>query len=316
MCLYPKLIINRKYSGTKKNGGKPPTLQDERVRFVPVACGQCMECRKAKANEWRVRLHEELKTQEHAYFITLTFAPEELEKLCKKYDLTECNAICGKAIRLFFERIRKTYKKSIKHWLITEMGQDETERIHLHGIFFPPFPINNNWLAQFWKYGICDTGKYCNSRTINYVVKYVFKLDPKHKGYVPQIFCSSGIGKNYITEHTKERHQYKSEKTRDYYTLPNGQHVALPIYYRNKLFTEDEREKLWIKKIEQDTRYINGIPIHRVLECEDRYQQYLNTLQEAQRVNDNLGYGNDSKEWKKHDYNVTLKMIAKLKKNS
>lgn len=315
MCLFPKIIINKKYSGTKKNGGNPPTLTDERVRYVPVACGQCMECRKAKANEWRVRLHEELKVNKYAYFITLTFAPEELNKLCKQYNIEECNAIAGKAVRLFLERVRKQTKKSIKHWLITEMGQENTERIHLHGILFPTYPINNEWLIKMWKYGNADTGQYCNSRSINYVVKYVFKLDPKHKGYVPQIFCSSGIGKTYITENAQNKHQFRPNQTRDYYTLPNGQRVALPIYYRNKLYNEQQRESLWIEKIEQDTRYVNGIRIDKVMKYDNKYKEYIQILEEAQRTNANLGYGDNSTEWKKKDYNITLQMLKKGKTN-
>ena len=32
------------------------------------------------------------------------------------------------------ERIRKKTGKSIKHWFITELGHEKTERLHLHGI--------------------------------------------------------------------------------------------------------------------------------------------------------------------------------------
>ena len=39
-----------------------------------------------------------------------------------------------KAIRLCLERIRKHTGKSVKHWFITELGHNGTERIHLHGI--------------------------------------------------------------------------------------------------------------------------------------------------------------------------------------
>ena len=33
MCLYPRLIENRKYKSTKKNGGKIPTIIDKRALF-------------------------------------------------------------------------------------------------------------------------------------------------------------------------------------------------------------------------------------------------------------------------------------------
>lgn len=314
MCLYPRLIINRKYCGTLKNKGNAPALYDERVRYVPVGCGNCIECRKQKANEWRVRLIEELKVTKHAYFITLTFEPEQLDTLCKKYELHESNAIAGKAVRLFLERIRKDYKKSIKHWLITELGQNSTERIHMHGILFMDFEINNKWLEKYWKYGKCDTGQWCNLQTINYIIKYVHKLDPIHKGFIPQIFCSAGLGKNYITDLTREKHKFAGKQTRDYYTLPNGRKIALPIYYRNKLYTEQERELLWIQRIEQDTRYVRGIKIDKVMEKEENYMHYIKALETAQEENIKMGYGDDSKEWRKRDYNITLQMLKKKHK--
>lgn len=314
MCLFPRLIINRKYTGTKKNGGNAPELIDERVRYVSVGCGNCMECRKQKANEWRTRLYEEIQHHKYNYFVTLTFAPEQLEKLCKTYKLNECNAIAGKAVRLFLERVRKEKKTSLKHWLITELGQHNTERIHLHGIIFNDMPITNEWLQEKWQYGESDTGKYCNGRTINYIVKYVTKVDTTHKNFKAQIFCSKGIGSQYINDFAKRKHQYKGTETKEYYTLPDGRKIGLPIYYRNKLFTEEEREKLWINRIELDTRYVNGIKICNVMGGSDKnYKYFLNVLETAQETNKKIGYGDDSNEWKKENYNITLRMLNKKK---
>ena len=50
MCLYPKLIKNKKYMSNKKNGGVIPAVSDERTLFVPVGCGKCIECLKQKSN--------------------------------------------------------------------------------------------------------------------------------------------------------------------------------------------------------------------------------------------------------------------------
>ena len=73
MCLYPKLIKNPKYKANKKNGGQVPPIFDDRVVMVPIGCGKCMECCKQKANNWRVRLHEEIKKDNSGTFVTLTF---------------------------------------------------------------------------------------------------------------------------------------------------------------------------------------------------------------------------------------------------
>ena len=72
MCLYPKLIKNRRYVPNKKNGGVPPQCPDERLLYVTAACGKCMECRQQKQRQWLVRMSEELRQEPNAYFITLT----------------------------------------------------------------------------------------------------------------------------------------------------------------------------------------------------------------------------------------------------
>ena len=69
MCLYPQLIKNPKYKATKKNGYKAPLIKDDngnylidpRTLYVPVGCGNCIECRKQKARQWQVRINEEQK---------------------------------------------------------------------------------------------------------------------------------------------------------------------------------------------------------------------------------------------------------------
>lgn len=311
MCLYPRLIPNRKYKPNKKNGGKPPFCNDHRKLLVPVGCGVCKECMQQKANQWKIRLYEELKVHKKALFVTLTFSADSLKHITTTYNLKESNAAAGKAVRLFLERWRKKYKKSIRHWLITELGQDHTERIHLHGIIFTDNDITKEELNSIWQYGRIDIGDYCNLQTINYLGKYITKTDFKHKGYVPQIFCSSGIGNNY-TKRTiiQDVHKWRDKKTIEFYRYPNGSKCNLPIYYRNKLFTEEQREDLWINKLEQNTRYVLGVEIKDIntIAGEDRY---FRVLKKAREKNMQAGYGDNSKEWQKKAYNITLKMLKK-----
>ena len=83
MCLYTKYLLNKKYLPTKKNGYNPPICNDERLRYVPIKCGKCMECRKQKKREWYVRLSEELKRHNRALFLTLTFNEDMYEEVRK-----------------------------------------------------------------------------------------------------------------------------------------------------------------------------------------------------------------------------------------
>lgn len=153
----------------------------------------------------------------------------------------EANAIAGYAVRHFLERWRKHYKKTLRHWLITELGHTGTERIHMHGIIFTNEVFNNEILQSYWQYGYSDIGKYVNQRTINYIIKYVTKVDNDHKLFKAQIFCSAGIGRNWMNSYAA---QSRKGTQIEYMTLPNGQKVNIPIYYRNKLWSEQE-EKIY-----------------------------------------------------------------------
>ena len=86
MCLYPKFILNRKYTANKKNNGNVPQIKDERAKYVPVGCGKCMECLKQKARGWQVRLQEELRNNRTALFVTFSFSDESLINLEKELD--------------------------------------------------------------------------------------------------------------------------------------------------------------------------------------------------------------------------------------
>lgn len=321
MCLYPRLIKNKRYEPTQKNGGNPTICKDYRTLYVPVGCGNCIECRRQKAHEWQIRLNEEIKVHKYMYFVTLTFSEDALNMICNKLKTSECNAVAGYAVRHFLERWRKIHKRSIKHWLITELGHDNTERIHLHGLLFWEKPISNEKLTAIWSYGRTDTGKYVNERTINYIIKYVTKIDNDHKGYKAEIFSSAGIGRRYVDQETnKVKHTYIKENTREYYTLPNGNKCSLPIYYRNILFTDEERQKLWIDRLNKDERYINGIRI-RNASSKEGLKQIKDLLKEQQELNIKYGYGDLSKQWDKKEYNARLKDlyckedIAKLTKS-
>ena len=143
------------------------------------------ECRKAKQREWQVRLKEDIKHNTNGKFITLTFSNEWIAKITKEvtqkttkikngikttwidkngklwhrykykyvteevqlkgYDLD--NAIARHAVRKFNERWRKRYGKAIRHWLVTELGHNGTENIHIHGIIWTDKKVKlRSWL--------------------------------------------------------------------------------------------------------------------------------------------------------------------------
>lgn len=279
MCLYPKFIRNPRYKATKKNNGIIPFCDDIRKLYIPIGCGNCIECRKQKANNWRTRLQVEIKSDvQKAYFVTLTFNEENLNKLSLKTNSIKPNIIAAESVKLFRERWRKKYKKSIKHFFITELGE-ENDRIHLHGIIWTNEDKEN--IKKIWSYGIVYIGDYCNTKSINYIVKYIMKIDKKHKGYNPIILTSKGIGKNYIIKNKKCRNKYNGKETIETMKLDNGTITNLPIYYRNNIWTEEERDNLWTYKLDKKTIYVLGEPIK--IDTPQGIKNYNNALKKAQK---------------------------------
>ena len=287
MCLYTKYILNRKYLSNKKNRGVVPVCHDLRLKYVPVSCGKCIECRKRKQREWVVRLSEELRSHpEGAQFVTLTMEPEALREL-KCLSEEKSNDIATKAVRRFLERVRKETGKSIRHWMITELGEKKG-RIHLHGIVW----ADQELIKRHWKYGFVFIGTHVNEATIFYITKYMLKVNPNDKEFQGKILTSKGIGSGYMQRVNKRRNMYQEGgDTNETYTLRNGTKIALPQYYRRKLYTEEEREKLWIEKQENEYRYVMGEKVHI-----DNEEEYNNILGFYQEMGKRL-YGDNEEEW-------------------
>lgn len=291
MCLYNRLIRNPKYGKTKKNGGIIPPVLDKRVLWVPIGCNKCIECMKQKENGWRVRLMEDIKKNRNGKFVTLTFSNEEIRKLAEECEGFEGyrldNEIARIATRRFFERWRKKYKTSARHWLITELGGNGTENIHMHGIIWTDETMET--IEKIWGYGYMYKEKkknYVNGSTINYIVKYLSKRDIKHKYYEPKIFNSAGIGGGYEKTYTAKRHKFNESDTKEGYRTNTGHEIALPIYYRNKLYTDEEREALWLHKLDKNERWVCGEKVKG-----DRHEEYRKLVNYHRKRNKRLGYG-------------------------
>lgn len=323
MCLYPRLIINRKYTSNKKNGGNIPTCTDERTRYVPVGCGRCIECRKQKAQMWKVRLNEELRENPNAHFVTFTFDETKLAELCAELHTEDADIVSSIAIRRFTERWRKKFKKAPRHFLINELGHTGTERLHFHGLLWynatnvaeleqksHSDAINVATLQQIWQYGMIWIGEYVNEKTINYIVKYVTKLDADHKDFIQHIFASKGLGRAYLDRPNALLNAYKGEQTREYYTLPNGMRVNLPIYYRNHIYTEEEREQLWLQKLDAQTRYILGVK--HICRTDEQIMTFEEHLKNAQELNIIAGFGEPLEKWDKLTYKVKRDKLRAL----
>lgn len=317
MCLYPKLIKNPKYKANKKNGGNIPAVLDERVKLVPVGCQKCIECRKQKARGWMLRLLEDIKTNKNGKFITLTFSPNELSKLhneCEGVGYEKDNNIATLSVRRFLERWRKEFKISVRHWLITELGQTSTEHLHIHGIIWTD---QVNAIQKHWKYGNVWNGyyrngkieNYVNEATIIYITKYITKQDILHKNYQSKILCSKGIGCNYTKTTQSRANKFNNDNTDECYRTEKGYKIALPTYWRNKIYSEKERELLWLQKLDKNERWVCGERVSSLNE-----KEYQELLKYYRMKNKRLGYGDDEKNWEQEQYERERRLIKQREK--
>lgn len=173
----------------------------------------------------------------------------------------------------FFKRLRKTQPNvAIKYYAVGEYGS-QTKRPHYHMILYnivaPMYPIaadkNGNMkylcptIEKCWPFGTVDIGGL-TSDSAAYCAKYVSKPRriPEHKRDDRQkefSIMSKGLGDNYITDATRKYH--KSDLSRNYLTLPGGYMKALPKYYRDRLYDEDERN-VQNKRIVKDVAAIDA----------------------------------------------------------
>lgn len=325
MCLYPRRMKNKRYVATKKNGGNIPLLVDKRMEYIDVPCNKCRPCRRKKANGWRIRLIEELKyNNRKAVMVTLTYSHEGYTKLansCSKafegYALD--NEIARKSIKKFREDYKRKTGEKMEYFLVTELGHGEFEHLHFHGIMFTSFVEELN---DIWGHGnVWDSvrGKdkqgndgYVNLRTVNYIVKYVSKVDLVHEYYEPKTFVSDGIGKGYLDSAKVQRNR----RGFDEYVAENWDKYPLPTYYRNKIWNDEERIELWRKSLDRKVYFLDGTKIDFNYEGgEDRFNQIL----KQKRIDNKFfKYGDDKFdfwEWRKENERRNEKIKERFTKS-
>lgn len=312
MCINKKLIANRKYTATKKNGGVIPLCRDERQRNIWIPCGQCYICRKKKAREWRMRLTEDVKVNKKCKIVTLTFSTEWLIKIAEKckgytgYNLD--NEICKWAVKHWRENWRKRYGRSPRHWFITELGHGKTEHVHMHGIVWEDerYKLRDtllNEVSEIWKYGYVGIGKYdyktggminyVSARTANYFTKYINKIDEQHKEYRQIILTSPGIGKAYLESERAKDNAYREGRTKQQYYLAEGGVLPLAEYFRRKMYSDEQREQMTKEYLDKNIVYIGGKEYPLSVGDGKINMMY----KELQAKNARMGYGDGRKNY-------------------
>lgn len=310
MCLYEQEMINPKYTVNKKNKGIIPIPKDKRLKYIKTACGWCKECRAKIARDWLIRLNEEIKINKNAHFVTLTLSVDDIIQLekeiykCKYKGIseyigeTDVNLLASFAVRRWTERYRKHKKKAPRHFLVTELGHTNSERIHLHGLIWG----EKEMIEKTWKYGNVNIGEWVDERTINYITKYITKIDKVHPGYKQATFTSKGMGKEYI-EKNRYKHIFKGKETNTKYKLKDGRQIELPRYYKEKLWNEQEREELYIKTLDENIISLGGEKIKQNITLEE----FNKKLDKVREDNKRANYGDNKTVVKKYIITEAMK---------
>lgn len=203
-----------------------------------VPCGKCIQCLKRRVNGWTFRLNQELKCSTSAAFITLTYDQAPLS-------FNEQLTLEKKDFQDFMKRLRKKTHNKLKYYACGEYGT-QSQRPHYHAIMYN---LPNNWLQdstklhEAWGHGHIDIGT-AEMASFQYVVGYLNKgrWQPQHEldDRNPEFsVMSKNLGKTYITPKMEKFHK---SRLASYATLPGGQKTSLPRYYRDKIFTKEERQ--------------------------------------------------------------------------
>lgn len=266
-----------------------PFQMEHKTKMMDLPCGKCYECNKTRISGWAFRLMQELKVSCSAYFVTLTYAPENTPKTKNNFA-----TLCKEDVQKWLKRLRKINKEKIKYYAVGEYGS-KTNRPHYHIILFNAKleTIELSWSLDKKIIGYVHIGEITEA-SVAYTLKYINK--PRRKKIHERddrinefSLMSKGLGKNYITERSVRWHR-ADLKNRFYLQLQDGQKIALPRYYKSVIYSDDEREKIGkhlVKQAELST-------IRKDLLTNGEYSKNLhNTRKELHRRSIQKGEKND-----------------------
>lgn len=262
-CFHPIFIDNPEWLLYEERGICPPVGCN---RKISVPCGYCEACVYNNAQEWRVRLEEELSSSSSAYFITLTYSNDALPiGVCTNSfgDKYYAPQVSKRDVQLFIKRLRfaledKFKCQGLRYYIVSEYGP-RTLRPHYHGILFnvPQFNPNSDknlakitkQVEESWSNGFVKVDRVVPER-IGYVTKYLSCISNLPDGFVRPFRLMSrrpGIGSSYMDR--TSRIDWHRENLNCY--VPNGQYRRrMPRFYKDKIF--DDAMKFDIKEIAKD----------------------------------------------------------------
>lgn len=220
---------------------------------MPFPCGKCPSCRKRRTSGWSFRLVKEGERSKSALFITLTYDTEYVPITNNGYMSLDL-----KDLQKFFKRLRKLTDEKLKYYAVGEYGSTK-KRPHYHIILFN---ANQEHVKRAWALNNHTIGNYhignVSAASIGYTLKYMSKKQqiPQHKNddRIKEFsVMSKGLGSNYLTNAMIKWHKQLIEQ-RMYVPIEDGKKIAMPRYYKDKIYNEEEKGKiaLYMAKISEE----------------------------------------------------------------
>lgn len=204
---------------------------------VPVPCGRCPNCKLRRVNSWVFRLLQEDKVSTSGHFITLTYDTRHVPISPNGFMTLQ-----KQDFQKFMKRLRKQCPTAkLKYYACGEYGSSNN-RPHYHAIVFNC--PDENMYVNAWELGSIHIGKVSGD-SIAYTMKYIDKQKGKklhaRDDRQPEFpLMSKGLGANYLSEQMINYH--KADISRLYATKQGGHQIALPRYYRNKIYSEEDQK--------------------------------------------------------------------------
>jgi len=212
-----------------------------------VPCGKCESCQSKRRNEWAFRNAEEVRVSKNSMFLTITYAENHIT-----YTKDGEATLVKKDHQDFIKRLRHAISQlppsilhdwpSLRFFMCGEYG-DKGDRPHYHYLLYnlPP-QIDFHRLLKIWGKGRIEIKPITDGR-IHYVTKYTIRPWEKDNETKVKPFNSMsknpGIGHNYINRAARF---HKENET--YMGVINGQKQPIPRYYKDRIFTPEEKESI------------------------------------------------------------------------
>lgn len=235
--------------------------------YLRVPCGHCLACYKNRQQGWIKRLTYEMFHSSSAFFITLTYndahcpVDDAGQMIVYKPDIQKLHMDLRKRFQsgCFIDvsllpfggspvRVSLDPATRFKYYLVSEYGP-EGSRPHYHGIYFnlPRDRYTTEELFKsVWQRGFIEVDE-CTPAAIGYVTKYLVNhcLAPNPDVPRPFALMSKGLGAGYIEKYSS---WHKADPSTRFFCQEHGIKQLMPRYYRDKIFTDDEK-KLYQDKI-------------------------------------------------------------------